>query len=41
MRIETPDSTVGDLHCAAPRISLLEALYFDPSAPAPACEARE
>jgi hypothetical protein len=40
--VEAADPTVGDLHCAAPRISVLEALYSDPAAPALVqCEARE
>jgi hypothetical protein len=33
--VEAPDPVVGDLRCAAPRITLLEALYFGPSAVEP------
>lgn len=41
--VDAPDPIVGDLRCAAPRISLLEALYYGPYAPAPSeqCEAHE
>jgi hypothetical protein len=41
--VEEPDPVIGDLRCATPRISILDALYHGPvPAPAPEqCEARD
>jgi hypothetical protein len=35
-RVERPDPIVGDLRCAKPTLTLLEALYYVPSADAQA-----
>ncbi len=40
VRFVEADPRVGDLHCAAPRLSVVEALYIDPSTPVE-CEARD
>lgn len=40
---EPADPIVGDLHCARPQLSIIEALYYavpDESAPTGVCEAR-
>jgi len=39
--VEAPDQPVGDLHCAQPRLTLLEALHYDPATMAQVqCEPR-
>lgn len=30
--VEAPDPVIGDLHCTAPRLTILEALYSTPDA---------
>jgi hypothetical protein len=39
--VEPADPIVGDLHCARPQLTILEAMYYSEESPAPVvCEAR-